>query len=213
MAGGEVRRHPGPAWMPDDGDAMPTHLLAGETVIITQRKHVAVLVPAGAVAVLCIGVLVFLIHLVPGRVLNHATGTVTAIADVVVVVVFLLWFLVRFLRWRMETYTLTTHRIVLSRGVISRVMESIALDRIQDMVVRRPFIERLIRSGVVEIDSAGRDGVEVLHLIPRPQRFYTAVLQAVEDYRRLGMGYPLPVEGQPAAAYPPPPLPPSRGGL
>jgi len=121
------------------------------------------------------------------------------------------WFLVRLLRWRLQTYTLTTHRIVLSRGIISRVTESIALDRIQDIVVRRPLAERLIRSGVVEIDSAGRDGIEVLRMIPHPNRFYTEVLQAVEEYRRLSMGLPPSTGVAPAAAFPPPP-PPVRGG-
>jgi len=186
---------------------MPPQLLSGESLVTTVRQHGAVLVPAAALSAVVIAVLLFLLHLVPSRVLNHPTGTATAIAMAVVVVVVVAWFLTRVLRWRLQTYTLTTHRIVLSRGVISRVTESIALDRIQDIVVRRPLAERLIRSGVVEIDSAGRDGVEVLRMIPQPNRFYTDVLQAVEAYRHLSLGYPVPIGGQPGASSPPPPPP------
>ena len=72
----------------------------------------------------------------------------------------------RLLRWRFQTYTLTSHRIVLARGVVSRVTESIALDRIQDTVVRRPLADRLIGAGSLEIQSAGRDGTEILGWCP-----------------------------------------------
>ena len=102
---------------------MTSHLLAGESVIAVERQHVAVLVPAAAVAVVCLGVPLVLIQLVPGTVLGHGVGTAKAIADAVVAVVVAGWFLLRVLRWRCQTYTLTTHRIVLSRGVVSRVTE------------------------------------------------------------------------------------------
>jgi len=171
---------------------MATHLLAGESVIAVERQHVAVLVPAAAVAVVCLGVPLVLIQLIPDRVLSHDVSTVKAVADAVVAVVVAGWFLLRVLSWRCQTYTLTSHRIVLSRGVVSRVSESIALDRIQDTVVRRPLADRLIGAGSVEIQSAGRDGTEVLRLVPRPERFYTQILQAIEDYRHLAAGYAAP---------------------
>ena len=170
---------------------MASHLLAGESVLVVERQHVAVLVPAALVTIVCLVVPLVLIQLIPDHVLGHDISTVKAVADAVVAVVVAGWFLLRVLRWRCQTYTLTTHRIVLSRGVISRVTESIALDRIQDTMVRRPLADRLIRSGSVEIQSAGRDGTEILHLVPRPERFYTQILQAIEDYRRLGVGYPV----------------------
>jgi len=177
--------------MPHHVGDMTPHLLAGESVVAVERQHVAVLVPAAAVAIVCLGVPLVLIQLIPTRVLGHDVNTIKAIADAVVAVVVAGWLLIRVLRWRCETYTLTTHRIVLSRGVVSRVTESIALDRIQDTVVRRPLAERLIRAGSVEIQSAGRDGTEVLRLVPRPDRFYTEILQAIEDYRRLAAGAPV----------------------
>ena len=55
--------------------------------------------------------------------------------------------------------------------------------------MRRPLADRLIGAGSVEIQSAGRDGTEILRLVPRPDRFYTQILQAIEDYRHLA-AYP-----------------------
>jgi uncharacterized membrane protein YdbT with pleckstrin-like domain len=179
-------------------------LLAGESVLATERQHPAVLAPAAVIAALCIGVPVFLIHRVPERVGDVRTGSVTAVAAAAVVVAVALWFLVRVLRWRLQTYPLTTHRIVMRRGVVSQVTKSISLDRVQDIVVRKPALQRLIGSGSVEIDAAGRDGIEVLHLIPRPDRFYTDILQAVEDHRRMTAARVAPA-APPAPGSPPPP--------
>ncbi len=186
---------------------MAPHLLAGETVIATERQHVAVLVPAAAVALVCLAVPLVLIQLVPARVGSANVSAAKVIADAVVVVVVVGWLLLRVLRWRFQTYTLTSHRIVLARGVVSRVTESIALDRIQDTVVRRPRADRLIGAGAVVIHCAGRDGTEILRLVPRPDRFYTQILQAIEDYRHLaamppGEAGPAPYGAAPAAAPP-----------
>jgi uncharacterized membrane protein YdbT with pleckstrin-like domain len=164
---------------------MTPHLLSGETVVTTERQHLAVLVPVTLVALVCLAVPLVLIQLIPDHVSGTNVSGAKAIADAVVAVVVVAWYLLRVLRWRFQTYTLTTHRIILARGVVSRVTESIALDRIQDTVVRRPLADRLIGAGSLEIQSAGRDGTEILRLVPKPDRFYTQILQAIEDYRVL----------------------------
>jgi uncharacterized membrane protein YdbT with pleckstrin-like domain len=199
---------------------VPLQLLAGESLIATERQTGASLAPAVIGAALAAGLPIFLLHLVPARVLNHPTGEPVGIATAAVAGLVALWLLVRILGWRLQTYTLTTHRIVLCRGVLSRTTESIGLDRVQDVVVRRPLSARLIRAGSIEIDSAGRDGSEVLRLIPRPQRFYTEILQAVDDHARMRMAYyPPPPAGVPelsgGPAWPPPPGAPgaSYGGV
>jgi uncharacterized membrane protein YdbT with pleckstrin-like domain len=181
---------------------MTLHLLSGESVVTTERQHVLVLVPVTLVAVICLGLPLILIQLVPNQVSGTNVSGAKAIADAVVAVVVVAWYLLRVLRWHFHTYTLTTHRIVLSSGVISRVTESIALDRIQDTVVRRPLADRLIGAGSLEIQSAGRDGTEVLRLVPKPDRFYTQILQAIENYRV--MAYPGAAEQGGRAASPAP---------
>ena len=57
-----------------------------------------------------------------------------------------------------------------------RTAETIPLDRIQNTVIHRPFGDRLIGAGDIEIESAGRDGVEVLHRIPKAEAFYNELL-------------------------------------
>jgi hypothetical protein len=43
-------------------------------------------------------------------------------------------------------------------------------------VIHRPLGDRLIGAGDIEIESAGRDGVEVLHRIPKAEAFYNELL-------------------------------------
>jgi uncharacterized membrane protein YdbT with pleckstrin-like domain len=192
---------------------MATHLLEGETEIAVEREHVLVVLPTVIGVAACTVVLLFLLQLIPRHLLGHDIIGARVVVDVVVAVLVAGWLLVRVLRWRLRTYTLTTHRIILSRGVLSRVTESIGLDRVQDTVMRRPLADRLIRAGNIEIESAGRDGVEVLRLIPHADRFYTQILQAIENHRQ-GAGYPVPEAGE--AGFPPPPPAPrgnQQGGL
>jgi uncharacterized membrane protein YdbT with pleckstrin-like domain len=61
-------------------------------------------------------------------------------------------------------------------GILSRTAETIPLDRIQNTVIHRPLGDRLIGAGDIEIESAGRDGVEVLHRIPQAEAFYNELL-------------------------------------
>jgi uncharacterized membrane protein YdbT with pleckstrin-like domain len=192
---------------------MAAHLLEGESEIATEREHVLVLLPIVAAVVVCATALLLLIQLIPVHVLGHDISGVRFVVDAVIVVLVVAWLLVRVLRWRFHTYTLTSHRIILSRGVLSRVTESIGLDRVQDTVMRRPLADRLIGAGNIEIESAGRDGVEVLRLIPRADRFYTQILQAIENHRQ-GVGYPVPEAGETGHPAPPPaPRGNGQGGL
>jgi putative membrane protein len=80
------------------------------------------------------------------------------------------------LQWRFATYHLTDKRIVMEGGILSRTAETIPLDRIQNTVIHRPLGDRLIGAGDIEIESAGRDGVEVLHRIPKAESFYNELL-------------------------------------
>jgi membrane protein YdbS with pleckstrin-like domain len=178
--------------------------LNGETPITGVRQSWAVLVPTVATAVVAIIAVAVGAHFVPATVLGHKSSTVVGAAIAVVVIVALGSVAVQTLQWRASTYTLTNHRIIRSRGVISRVTESIALDRIQDTTVRRNLGQRTIGCGDIEIESAGRDGVELLHLIPNPDAFYSALMEAMEAYR-----HPAPPPGAyPPGAYPPGAYPP-----
>ena len=165
---------------------MSAELLPDEQTLLLVRQHWTVIAGPVAGGVLVLGAGVAALILVPATVGGAQLGGLKAVIVAALVVAVLLWTLVHWLRWRLLTYQLTDRRIIVDGGVLSRFSESIALDRIQNTVLRRPLGDRLLGAGEIEIESAGRDGVEVMHRIPRPQLFYGRLQQAMQDLRRGG---------------------------
>ncbi|MBV8195402.1 MAG: PH domain-containing protein [Candidatus Dormibacteraeota bacterium] len=169
---------------------MAARLMEGEHRLALRRQHWSVVVPplVGGVLVLAAGIVALV--LIPTSIGSIKFGTVKVGIGIALGVVVVIWSLVHWLRWRLLTYLLTDHRIVLEGGVLSRYSESIALDRIQNTIIKRPLGDRLIGAGEIEIESAGRDGVEVLHRIPRAETFYNQLQQAMDDVRSGQTGQP-----------------------
>jgi len=61
--------------MPHHCGGMALHLLSGESLVTTERQHVAVLVPVTLVAVICLGLPLILIQLVPDQVSSPGVNT------------------------------------------------------------------------------------------------------------------------------------------
>lgn len=162
---------------------MSAQLMPGEQRIVLARQHWSVVVPplVGGVVVLIAGIVALVV--IPATIGSVQFGGVKLAIGVALGVVVLIWCLVHYLRWRLLTYLLTDHRIILEGGVLSRFSESITLDRIQNTVIKRPLGDRLIGAGDIEIESAGRDGVETLHRIPKAEQFYGSLMQAMQSLR------------------------------
>ena len=155
---------------------MPTQLMPGERSIALVRQHWSVLAGHVLGAIVVIVVAVVLDAKLPVKIGSLSITTVKTIVMLVLIVGAVLWAGMRILRWRFATYHLTDRRIVMEGGILSRTAETIPLDRIQNTVIHRPLGDRLIGAGDIEIESAGRDGVEVLHRIPKAEAFYNELL-------------------------------------
>ncbi len=155
---------------------MPTQLMPGERSIALVRQHWSVLAGHILGAIVVIVVAIVLDVKLPTKVGSTSISTVKNVIALVLIVASVLWAGLRILRWRFATYHLTDRRIIMEGGILSRTAETIPLDRIQNTVIHRPFGDRLIGAGDIEIESAGRDGVEVLHRIPKAEAFYNELL-------------------------------------
>ena len=155
---------------------MPTQLMPGERSIALVRQHWSVLAGHVLGAIVVIVVAIVLDVKLPTKVGSTSISTVKNIVALVLIVAAVLWAGLRILRWRFATYHLTDRRIIMEGGILSRTAETIPLDRIQNTVIHRPLGDRLIGAGDIEIESAGRDGVEVLHRIPKAEAFYNELL-------------------------------------
>ncbi len=155
---------------------MPTPLMPGERSIALVRQHWSVVAGHVLGALVVIVIAIVLNAVLPSKIGSLSITTVKTVIAVVLIVAAVLWAGLRILRWRFATYHLTDKRIVMEGGILSRTAETIPLDRIQNTVIHRPIGDRLIGAGDIEIESAGRDGVEVLHRIPKAEAFYNELL-------------------------------------
>jgi uncharacterized membrane protein YdbT with pleckstrin-like domain len=155
---------------------MPTQLMPGERSIALVRQHWSVIAGHVLGAIVVVVVALVLNAIVPAKIGSLSITTVKTVIVLVLIIAAVLWAGVRVLQWRFATYHLTDKRIVMEGGILSRTAETIPLDRIQNTVIHRPLADRLIGAGDIEIESAGRDGVEVLHRIPKAEAFYNELL-------------------------------------
>lgn len=179
-------------------------MMPGEHPIRTARQHWTIFIGMAAACIVALVVGVVLLAVTPGSVAGHSLHDVKVFIGLGFGVVLLAIALVRWVQWRSTSYMLTTHRIISRRGVLSRYTESIALDRIQDTRVRQGLMGRILRFGDLELESAGRDGAEVIHHVNDPVGLSRDLLLAIEAHRT---GQPLPpgaVGGPVQGGYAPP---------
>lgn len=74
-----------------------------------------------------------------------------------------------FVAWATSHFVLTTDRIMRRSGWIAKEALEIPLEKISDVRFRQSVLERLVRTGDLTIESAGRSGSEVLHAVRDPE--------------------------------------------
>ena len=158
---------------------MPTPLMQGERSIALVRQHWSVVAGRVLAAIVIVVVVVVLNAVIPSKIGSLSITTVKTVVGLVIIVGAAGWAGLWVLRWRFATYHLTDRRIIMEGGILSRTAETIPLDRIQNTVIHRPFGDRLIGAGDIEIESAGRDGREILHRIPKAEAFYNELLTTI----------------------------------
>ncbi|MCW2496938.1 PH domain-containing protein [Jatrophihabitans sp.] len=137
------------------------------------------------------------------------------IAIIVVGVILLFWLaLSPWVRWRSTHYVITTHRVLIRRGVLRHSGRDIALQRISDVSFSQSLWDRMVGAGTLTIESAGEHGTENLTNIPRSDQQQQLLNRLIEEdgSRRVG-GYAQPPQ-QPYQQQPPaagqPPYPPTQ---
>lgn len=192
------------------------HLFPGEDSIIVSRQHVIGFVPELFSGIIMAIIAIVITVIFPNNIVLSGVniGSIVRILLLLGIGADVLYVAVKYLQWRSMSFELTTHRVMYSAGVFSRSTNSISLDRIQNIRVQQSFQDRLFNAGDIEIESAGRDGSEVLHLIPNPQGFVSAVMQAGERFSQSG-GHPTDSQGKQLLfpTTPPPDHPRNTGGL
>ena len=158
----------------------PKHLLSDdEQVLLDLHQHWIYLLPAILWTVLVLAASI------TGIVFTVAMGPLPpAIIGAVAVIGILLIAGIPFLRWKTTQFVLTTDRVISREGILSRKARDIPLHRINDVTFTQSFLERLIGSGNLTIESAGEHGMSRFTFIKRPEHVQNEIYKAMENYEK-----------------------------
>jgi uncharacterized membrane protein YdbT with pleckstrin-like domain len=153
-------------------------LTEGEHFVLQLHPHWKTLLrPVLILIVVVAAALTGLILIPPASNMGIARLAIGAVA----VVMIMIWFVVPLLRWRTTTYELTTRRLRLRSGILSRSGRDFPLIRISDVSFSHGLIDRLLGCGRLVVESAGEHGQLVLNEIPTVERVQATLFQLVED--------------------------------
>jgi|SRR6478609_666615 uncharacterized membrane protein YdbT with pleckstrin-like domain len=87
---------------------------------------------------------------------GHPAVLGSAATLLLVIVTLGIWLLPAYLKALGRTYRLTTKRIVVETGILSKRLEQIDLYRVSDYTVDRPFLQRLLGTGNLHLKTVDR---------------------------------------------------------
>jgi uncharacterized membrane protein YdbT with pleckstrin-like domain len=119
----------------------------GEAIVFEGRpiwRSILSFYVAGLIGAVVIGVIV-------------AIAASTGLGVAVFLVLFALVVLVGFVRRVSTRYTITNQRLRIQRGLLSKHVQQTRIERVQNVNTSQSFIERILRVGTVDFDTAGTD--------------------------------------------------------
>ncbi len=153
-----------------DRAAVNRYLLPNEQQVITVRRHPAVLIGP---SVLTLGGLI-VAGVLTATVL-HGNGALVTVVWVAWLVLFvrMIW---KAINWAVDFFVVTSHRILLTSGVLTRKVGMMPLAKVTDMSFQRSFAGRLLGYGEFIVESAGQDqALRNIDHIPYPEQLYLEV--------------------------------------
>jgi putative membrane protein len=115
---------------------------------------------------------------------GHVQVTWVVLAVFVVFVANLATGLVRRLQ---TTYTVTTERLTIERGLMTRELHETRLERVQNVNLRQSLLERALGVGTVDFDTAGGAAYDFSFIgVAEPKR----LVRTVDTALREGLGHP-----------------------
>ena len=155
------------------GPALPE----GEYPVLRVHPHWKTVLRPMLVLVLIIAALIVLMVVLPAAadkpVVRLAIGGVAVLAAII-------FWGIPLLRWRTTSYELTSRRLRLRSGILTRTGRDFPLSRISDVSFSQGVLDRVLGSGRLVIESAGEHGELVLTEIPEVQRVQAELFQLIE---------------------------------
>jgi uncharacterized membrane protein YdbT with pleckstrin-like domain len=153
-------------------------LTEGENFVLQLHPHWKTLLRPFFILIVTLAAALALLILLPAK---ADPPVVRIIIGAIALLLSIVFFAVPIARWRTTSYELTTRRLRLRSGIVSRSGRDFPLIRISDVSFQHGLIDRLLGCGKLIVESAGEHGQLVLNEIPHVQRVQSVLFQLVED--------------------------------
>jgi uncharacterized membrane protein YdbT with pleckstrin-like domain len=100
--------------------------------------------------------------------------------SIVLIVVSLLWFGLRYLKWITTNFVVTSDRLVYRAGVIAKTGIEIPLERVNTVFFNQTVFERLLGAGDLSIESGGETGKQTFGDIRKPSAVQNEIYRQME---------------------------------
>jgi uncharacterized membrane protein YdbT with pleckstrin-like domain len=163
--------------------AFPRRLLnEGEEVILDLRPHWAFFVGRALVLLLAVAALI------AAAVLGAPDPALLLLGVVVLIALFRV--VTRYAVWTTSEFGVTTDRLILRSGVVSKRGIEIPLERVNTVFFSQRLRERLLHYGDLVVESGGERGRQVIADVPHPERVQSVIHGAMEDEEDTREGAP-----------------------
>jgi hypothetical protein len=189
-------------------------LAEGEQPIRREHQHWFVLLADARYAILAwiaAALILILDNVIIGS-NSSLAGISQAVGWVVLALVIggLLSFGWQVLRWQNELFVVTSRRVLQSEGVVNKRVVDSSLEKINDAILSESIFGRIFGFGDLEILTASESGISLLRMLPHPDQFKRAMLDAKHELEmELSGARPLPSPAIRAAAPQPTPVAPA----
>jgi len=156
-------------------------LTEDEHLVLRLHPHWKTLIRPLVVAVLVVAAALIAEVLILS---NSAAAVERLVVAAIAILAVMLWLIVPVLRWRTTTYELTTRRMRVRSGIVTRHGRDIPLARINDVSFEKGLLDRLLGSGQLVVESAGEHGQILLNDIPRVEFTQATLFRLVEEEQR-----------------------------
>ena len=146
------------------------YLLPHERQVITVHQHPAVLIRPIFELLVGLAIAGWLTNSVA-----HGNGTV-------ILVIWILWLLVllrtgvKVFEWNENYFVVTSQRMLLSTGLVTKKVNMMPLAKVTDMSFQRSTLGRILGYGEFILESAGQDqALRIVDHLPYPEQLYLEV--------------------------------------
>ncbi|MFY9263842.1 MAG: PH domain-containing protein [Solirubrobacterales bacterium] len=128
-------------------------------------------------------VVVLALWLVDRLGLDIGAAPIVAVAVVGIAVTILAGWIDRFF----TEYAITTKRLHIRRGILAKTESSTSVDRIQNITTYQSVIDRILRVGKLDFDTASDDADDGFHFdgVNNPQQLRERIMRARDDEKTL----------------------------